>query len=184
MSNTNLPVPKTTALPIDIVRAAETIPLDASDTIAIHELITRIYLAEDLRDREALQQAVTENYVQLHTLYGRIEGKAGFASFVLDHPAYFDGFRHHAFNIVTKREGADQASAVSYIMVLQVFSDDPAVVSSLPRSIAHGVVKDQFVKEGKQWLLSKRIYEQFSLLSAIAPEPQLRGQASAQAPTE
>lgn len=28
MSNTNLQVPKTTALPLDIVRATETIPLD------------------------------------------------------------------------------------------------------------------------------------------------------------
>jgi SnoaL-like domain len=184
MSNANSQAPKTTALPMSIVRAASATPLTATDSIAIHELIARVYLAEDLRDREALQQAVTENYVQLHTLYGRIEGRADFASWVLDHPAYFDGFRHHAFNIVTKSEGNNQASAVSYIMVLQVFSDDPAITSSLPRTIAHGVVRDQFVKSGERWLLSERVYEQFSVLPAIAPDPQLRAKASAQAPAK
>jgi hypothetical protein len=117
-------------LPLDTVRAAETTPLDAADSIAIHELITRIYLAEDSRDGEALQQVVTENYAQLHTLYGRIEGRADFASWVLDHPAYFDGFRHQAFNIVTKSEGVNQASAVSYIMVLGEGGCKPILIQS------------------------------------------------------
>ena len=65
MSNTNLQAPKITALPTNIVRPAEATPLNAADSIAIHELITRVYLAEDLREREALQQTVTENYLQL-----------------------------------------------------------------------------------------------------------------------
>jgi hypothetical protein len=154
MSSVNSQTPKTTALPVGIVRAAEATPLNAIDSMAIHELIARVYLAEDLRDREALEQAVTENYVQLHTVYGRIEGRTNFASWVLDNPAYFDGFRHHAFNIVTKSEGVNRASAVSYIMVLQVFSSDPAIVPSLPRAIGHGVVKDRLVKEGEHWLLT------------------------------
>lgn len=184
MSNTNLQVPKNTALPTSIVRATEATPLSASDTIALHELITRVYLAEDLRDREALQQVVTENFVQRHMVYGQLQGREAFVSFVLDHPDYFDGFRHHAFNIATKSEGDNRASAVSYIMVLQVFTDESVIILSLPRIIGHGVVKDKFVKEGERWLLSDRTYEQFSLLPAIAPDPQLRTQASTQVPTE
>ena len=184
MSNTNLQAPKITALTTNIVRPAEATPLNAADSIAIHELITRVYLAEDLREREALQQTVTENYLQLHTVYGRIEGRANFASWVLDHPDYFDGFRHHAFNIATKSEGLNRASAVSYIMVWQVFSNDPEIAPSLPRIIGHGVVKDRFLKEGERWLLSERIYEQFSLSPAVVSDPQIRAEASTQARTE
>jgi len=55
---------KVTQLPLDIVRADETKPIDAADTIAIHELINRVFLAEDSRDREALRQTVTDNFIQ------------------------------------------------------------------------------------------------------------------------
>lgn len=180
MSNTELQTPKITALPTATVRVTEARPLDAADAIVIHELINRVYLAEDSRDREALQQIVTEDYVQHHSLYGSLEGREAFTSFVLDNPTYFDGLRHQAFSIATKSEGLNQASAVSYILVLQVFSNDPAIAPSLPRIIGQGVVKDQFVKREGQWLLSNRVYEQFSLLPAIAPGSELRIKASAQ----
>jgi hypothetical protein len=97
MSNTELQTPKITALPTATVRVTEARPLDAADAIAIHELINRVYLAEDSRDHEALQQVVTEDYVQRHSLYGSLEGREAFTSFVLDNPTYFDGLRHQAF---------------------------------------------------------------------------------------
>jgi hypothetical protein len=41
---------KVTQLPLDIVRGNEAQPLSAADTIAIHELINRVYLAEDSKE--------------------------------------------------------------------------------------------------------------------------------------
>jgi hypothetical protein len=57
-----------TVLPLEVVRVEEATPLSPADTIAIHELLNRVYLSEDSREREVLRQVVTENFVQIHSI--------------------------------------------------------------------------------------------------------------------
>ena len=71
MNDSNL-LQKVTQLPLDIVRAETAQPLSAENTIAIHELINRVYLAEDSRVPKALRQVVTKNFIQEHTIFGKL----------------------------------------------------------------------------------------------------------------
>ncbi|HAX76884.1 MAG TPA: hypothetical protein DCY88_13840 [Cyanobacteria bacterium UBA11372] len=168
---------KVTQLPLEIVRSHEAKPLDAADTIAIHELINRVFLAEDSRDREALQQTVTEDFVQEHTIFGKLTGRETFASWVIDNPEFFDGIRHMAGNIVVSGDGIDRAQAVSYIYVFQLFSDIYEA-SNIPRILAHGIVRDRLIKENGRWKIAHRIYDQFAVQSEVVPDAKIREQAS------
>ncbi len=176
--------PNTTKLPASTVRLEEATPLPTADAIAIHELLNRVYLAEDTRDGDALRQLVTADFVQIHSLFGRLSGREAFARWVLDNPQFFDGLRHQAINSVTRASGPGSAQAVSYILVFQVFSDDAAVSELLPRLIGHGVVTDSLTSDGGTWHLAHRTYDQFSILPAFAPDSELRGKASGVVSTE
>jgi hypothetical protein len=167
---------KVTQLPLNIVRGNEAQPLSAADTIAIYELINRVYLAEDSRDREALRQTVTENYIQEHSVLGNLTGREAFANWVIANPKLFDGIRHMAGNIAVSADGTNQAKAVSYIYVFELFSDTNA--SQLPRILAHGIVRDRLVKENGNWKIAHRVYDQFAVQPEILPDPKLRQQAS------
>jgi hypothetical protein len=170
--------PKTTNLPTSVVRVNEATPLSGIDAVAIHELLNRIYLAEDSRDGDALRQSVTADFVQVHSLFGTLSGREAFACWVLDNPQFFDGFRHQAINAVTRATGSDSAQAVSYILVFQVFSDDIGTAQLLPRIIGHGVVTDTILRDGTSWRLAHRTYDQFSLSSAFLSDESLRMAAS------
>jgi hypothetical protein len=170
--------PKTTHLPLSTVRLEEASPLTGTDAIAVHELLNRVYLAEDTRDGDALRQCVTTDFVQVHSLFGTLSGREAFARWVLDNPQFFDGIRHQAVNSTTRTTGPDSAQAVSYILVFQLFSDDGATAALLPRIIGHGVVTDSVSRDGGIWRLAHRTYDQFSLLPDFVPDAAIRSKAS------
>lgn len=167
-----------THLPLEVIRNDEAKALEPIDVIAVCELLNRIYLAEDSRDADALRQCVTIDLSHHHSLYGSLRGREAFVNWVLSNPQFFDGLRHQAVNIVTSSEGSDSARVVSYINVFQLFSEDEALTSVLPRLIAHGVVRDKIVKEDGKWRISERIYDQLSVLGSLIPDTTLRAKAS------
>src|SRR5438046_194333 len=75
---------KVAQLPQRIVRRAGSAPLRADDDIAIHELISRVYLAEDSLDREALRDAVAPDFILEDSVAGRSVGRDAFADLVLN----------------------------------------------------------------------------------------------------
>lgn len=176
--------PKKVSLPETVVRNTVAVPLPAADAISIHELLHRVYLAEDTRDAEALRQAVSTDFIQNHNIFGRLQGRDAFAKWVMDNPQAFDGFRHQALNVATRATGKHRAEAVSYIMVLQVYSSDDKAMLASPRIIGHGIVKDRLVKENGKWVLASRTYDQFSVLPALFPDDSLRTRAQSGAPLE
>lgn len=167
--------PKTTTLPAAVVEPNGGARLPPEDVIAIHEVLARVYLAEDSRDYGALRQLVTPDLVHEHSIYGTANGPEGLVSLVRDHPERFDGLRHQALNIATRALGPTTAEAVSYIVVLQLHAADE---TDLPRILAHGVVRDQLAKQGGVWRIAHRTYEQFALSAAVVPDPDVRGQAA------
>jgi SnoaL-like domain len=164
-------------LPRNVVSPGVAEPLPAADAIAIHELINRIYLAEDSRDAKALEEAVTEDFIQDHSIAGGVVGAKAFASWVLDAPYFFNGRRHMAGNIITSSAGTNEAFAVHYIFVWELFSD-AAQASDLPRFLGHGIVRDRLVKDGVRWRVAHRIYDQFGVLPAVFTDADLRKRGS------
>jgi SnoaL-like domain len=170
--------PKITHLPLDIIRNDEATALNPVDVIAVHELLNRIFLAEDSRDADALGQCVTKDLSHHHSLYGSLHGREAFVNWVLSNPQFFDGLRHQAINIVTSSEDSDNARAVSYINVVQVFSEDEALNSVLPRLIAQGIVRDKIVIEDGKWRIAERIYDQLAVIGSLLTDSTLRTKAS------
>ena len=151
--------------------------LAAEDRLAIHELIARNYLIEDTRAESHLASIVTEDFRQIHTIFGVTEGREGLAALLRDNPALFDGIRHQAVNITAIGTGPETAEAVHYIIVMQVHSIDAEPAASLPRPIGHGVVRDQLVKQGGRWLIHRRVYDQMSVAEDLLPAKERRAAA-------
>ena len=171
--NTNV-----THLPLELIRNDEARTLDPHDAIAVHELLNRLFLAEDSRDADALRQCVTEDLSHHHSLYGFLQGREVFVQWVLANPQLFDGLRHQALNVVTSSEDPNTARAVSYILVFQLYSNDEALAVTLPRLIAHGVVRDKIAKQAGKWRIKERIYDQLSVLGSLLSDRSIRAKAS------
>ena len=170
-------VQKVTQLPQSVVRLEVSKPLPAEDVIAIHELISRVYLAEDSLDREGLGQAVIADFILEDSVTGRSVGRQAFGDLVLKTAEFRAGSRHMAINIAVSGAARDTAVAVHYLMAFRVFGTDPKL-GELPRPVAHGVVRDQLVKSRGKWRLAHRISDQMSMLPSFVPDPQLRSKAA------
>lgn len=170
--------PTTTNLPIEVVNPDFATPLSGSDAVAVREAVIRVYLAEDARDRAALEAVVTEDFIQQHALYGELQGPKAFADFVIDSPQAFDRYRHMAMNVVTRGTGPNSAEALSYILVLDLHPADEAKATALPRILAHGVVRDRLVRKEDGWRIAHRVYDQFAVAAAVVPDRDARLGAS------
>jgi SnoaL-like domain len=164
---------KVTQLPQSIVRLDVSKPLPTADVIAIHELISRAYLAEDSLDREALRQAVTPDFILEDSVTGKSVGRDAFGDLVLKTADFRAGSRHMALNIAVSGDGKDTAVAVHYLLAYRVFGADPKL-GELPRVVGVAVVRDQLVKAQGKWRLAHRVSDQVSLLPSFVPDEQLR----------
>lgn len=170
--------PPKTDLSASIVDPAEASPLEGADALAVHETVTRVYLAEDSRNATALTNLVTDNFVQDHALYGRITGAEAFGQWVLDNPAAFDRYRHVALNIVSRATGPASAEALSYVLVVNAHPRDEATATALPNILALGVVRDRLIKESGKWFIEHRIYDQFAVTASAMADRSARLNAS------
>ena len=168
---------KVTQLPSAVVRTDALRALPAADTVAIHQLINRVYLAEDSLDREALRQAVTADFVLEDSVTGRSDGRDAFADLVVRGADFRAGNRHMVLNLAVSGAGKNQAVAVHYLVAVRAFGMK-AETADLPRLLAHGVVRDQLVKEHGSWRLAHRISDQVSISPTILPDAALRTQAA------
>lgn len=157
--------------------------LSASDRLEITELLHRIYLCEDSRDYQALEQILTEDYINEHPLFGRHESASSFIQWFQTTPAGFDGIRHHCLNSITRSAGSNAAESLSYILVVQLFpaasrneSPSEELDAALPRVIGHGVVVDRWVYQANQWYLRHRVYQQMAINSNFLPDSQKRNE--------
>jgi hypothetical protein len=155
-----------TKIPDRFVNLASAEPLDAADRIEIHELVTRVYLAEDTRYYDALHQICTEDFVHIHPA-GRTEGIEALVGFLKEFAVGFDGKRHHAFNIVTHRVADDEAEAVSYLASIELFDTQGRENPALPRIIGHAVVIDSLRKVDGRWRIYQRVYDQIAVNSVF-----------------
>lgn len=161
--------------------SASTEALSVSDRLEITELLHRIYLCEDSRDYQALEQILTEDYINEHPLFGRHESASSFIQWFQNSPAGFDGIRHHCLNSITRSTGSNAAESVSYILVVQLFpaasrneSPSEELDAALPRVIGHGVVVDRWVYQANRWYLQHRVYQQMAINSTFLPDSQKR----------
>lgn len=161
-----------TILPAQIVNPTAS-DLSVEDRIAIHELLNRLFLAEDSRDFEALRQILTEDHIFNHA-FKHTEGVEDFISWVRDNPDLFDGMRHQALNIATRKISDTEAEAVSYIIVMKLYDISGAKDSSLPGIVAHGVVRDRLIKNDGRWQIAERIYDQMAVSPAFLPDDDAR----------
>lgn len=174
-----MPNMQDTRLPAEVVNPAAGERLEPWDALEVHELIHRVYLAEDSRDYDALRAIFTEDAVHDHSIYGRVEGAEAIVEFVRANLAQgFDGVRHHALNVATRRAGENQAESVSYVVPLKLFPGPGDGDGDLPRVLGHGVVRDRLVKHHGRWRIAHRIYDQFSVWPAMVPDPGLLQRAA------
>jgi hypothetical protein len=168
---------KAAQLPQSIVQLDAAKPLPAADLIAIHELISRVYLSEDSLDREGLRQAVTPDFILEDSVTGKSVGRDAFGDLVLNSADFRAGSRHMAVNIAVSGDGEKRAVAVHYFFAIRSFVAD-SKLGELPRLVAHGVARDQFVKFQGKWRLSHRISDQVSLLPSFVPDENIRTKAA------
>jgi SnoaL-like domain len=159
-SPSNLDPYTTAQLPVLVVRRPAS-ALPAADTLAIHELISRIYLAEDSLDREALRDAVTSDFILEDSLSGRTIGRDAFAELEVKSAASRAGSRRMALNLVVSPDGEARALAVHYVLSIKAFSS--ATKSPDLQLLAQGIVRDQLVKDRAGWHLVRRISDQASI---------------------
>lgn len=170
--------PARTTLPDALVNPANVTYLSGDDANQIRETVQRVYLAEDSRNYDAFRHLLSRDYVQEHSLYGRLEGSQAFIDWMKANPQGFDRYRHMALNTVTSAVGKDKAYAVSYLLVLELHPNKESDAKDLPRILAHGVVRDQLVKRDGRWLISHRTYDQFAVTASVAADREVRINAS------
>ena len=169
---------KVAQLPQRIVRRAGSPALPAADVIAIHELLSRVYLAEDSLDREALRDAVAPNFILEDSVTGRSVGRDAFANLVIEGEAFRAGNRHMALDIAVAGDGKDRAVAVHYLLAIRVFSPD-AKTPDLPQALGHGIVRDELVKDADGiWRLAHRVSDQVAIQPTILADGERRAQAA------
>lgn len=168
----NRPFTARTVSPAALLSPQESASLPTEDRLAIHELIARHCLALDTGDEAHLSSIVTEDFRQEHAVFGALEGRSGFAALMRDNPELLGAIRHQAVNIVAVRTGAGTAKAVHYTIVMQVHAMGAEPPAPLPRLFAHGVVRDQLVRQDGRWLIHRRTYDQMSLTADLFPEDQ------------
>lgn len=134
------------------------------------------------------KRLLVDDYINEHPLFGKHESASSFLEWLKNNPAGFDGIRHNCLNSITRGVGKEIAESISYIMVLQLFpaqsrneSSTDQFNSSLPRTIAHGVVCDRWIKKLDRWYLKNRVYQQMSVNSAFLPDNAMR-EAAAKTP--
>jgi hypothetical protein len=163
--------PRTTEIPPRLVDPALAEELPTADRIAIHELIHRTYLAEDSRNHDALRHLFAERHVTDHA-FGRFESAEAFIRWTEANTAGFDGIRHQAFNIVTRRISDTEAEAFHYYISMRVYDasargSDGGIV---PYVLGHGAVRDRLVKEGGRWRIAERVYDQIAVAPPFMPD--------------
>jgi hypothetical protein len=91
--------------------------------------------------------------------------------------AFRAGNRHMALDLAVTSDGNDRAVALHYLLAIRVFSSDPKT-TDLPQTLAHGVVRDQLVKDKGTWRLAHRISDQVSIQPSVLPDAGVRAQAA------
>jgi len=134
----------TAQLPVAIVRRAPA-AMAAADMMAIHELVGRIYLAEDSLDREALRDAVMSDVILEDSISGRTLGRDAFAELAMKSAAARAGSRRMALNIVVSPDSENRAFAVHYVLAIKAFAS--ATKSPDLQLLAQGIVRSphQFI---------------------------------------
>jgi len=150
----------TAQLPVAIVRRAPA-AMAAADMMAIHELVGRIYLAEDSLDREALRDAVMSDVILEDSISGRTLGRDAFAELAMKSAAARAGSRRMALNIVVSPDSENRAFAVHYVLAIKAFAS--ATKSPDLQLLAQGIVRDQLIKDKGHWRLARRIADQMSV---------------------
>jgi uncharacterized protein (TIGR02246 family) len=123
------------------------------DRVAIHDLFTRYCCALDNGEIETVVGCFTEDAVlksPVIDIQGRDEIRAFAGRFAAQRAAGTQ-FRHMVTNIAVKIEG-DRATATAYLLVL--ISKD-----GIHRTLPPGRYECELVKEGGQWLFSRRIVQ-------------------------
>jgi len=151
-------------LPLPVVRRSPA-PLPAADGLAIHELISRVYLAEDSVDRDTLRDAVTSGFVLEDSMTGRTVGRDAFADLAVKTAALRAGSRRMALNVVVSPDGDAGAVAVHYFIAIKAFN--AATKSPDLQLLSQGIVRDQLVKDHGTWRLVRRICDQVSVSPSL-----------------
>jgi len=130
--------------------------MNASDKLAIHELLSRAAYAFDERDLDMLEQCFVPDASMLvniadGTTYGPFDGREaimGLLKGALD--AQTDTRRHVISNFFFEEEGDENAVAVSQIVLF--CTEDGQI-----RVLTSGIYRDVVEKIGGNWQISDRL---------------------------
>ncbi len=129
--------------------------LTAADRIEIHELVTSYGVHHDARDFARLRECFTEDarYV-MRIADGTVHGPRLGADAIVDQIVAFkeaqnDKRRHHISNVQVTPLSADEASALSYLIVSVI--DDAGL-----EFITVGTYTDTVVRTGRGWRIAAK----------------------------
>ena len=159
-------------LPAFDARSSVAATLAPEDDLAIKAAATRLHLALDTRQFDAMGDMFTSDGV-LDYQFGYAEGREAIRRMFRAHRADATGARHHAMNefVIANPDGS--ATLVGYLLVMLV-ADPTTGAPAGPTPIASGVETFTFRKVDGRWLIARMTQEETVLTSAVATPEQIR----------
>ena len=146
--------------------------LSADDEAAIKAAATRLHLALDTRQFEAMGAMFTDDGV-LDYQFGYATGRDAIARMFRAHRTDATGARHHAMNELVVGNSDGSATLYGYLLVMLV-ADAKTGAPLGPRPIASGVETFRFRKVDGQWLIARMTQEETVLDATLAKPEQVR----------
>ena len=159
-------------LPSFDARASARAVLAADDDVAVKAAATRLHLALDTRQFEAMGNLFTEDGV-LDYQFGYAEGREAIRRMFRVHRKDATGARHHAMNELAFSNADGSATLVSYLLVMLV-ADAKTGRPTSPTPIASGVETFRFKKVEGQWLIARMTQEETVLATNLATPEEIR----------
>ena len=153
-------------------RASMSSTLSAEDDVAIKAAATRLHLALDTRQFDAMGDMFTTDGV-LDYQFGYAEGREPIRRMFRAHRKDATGARHHAMNELVVANPDGTATLFGYLLVM-VVADPKTGAPAGPTPIASGVETFNFRNVDGRWLIARMTQEETVLTSAVATPEQIR----------
>jgi SnoaL-like protein len=148
--------------------------ISPSDKFAILDVSLRFEWCFDSQHMDDLAELLTEDMVLDH-FWGYRTGKAAVMELLRSHVPTTRGIRHQSTNAVLVPNPGGSVSVFSYLFAVLVANG-----SRLPAIAGHALVTDVIRKDGDQWKIARRTFEQMCTPEGyLPPETEKIWQATA-----
>ena len=149
--------------------------LSANDKFAILDVSLRFEWSFDSQHMDQLAELLTDDMVLDH-FWGYAEGKAAVMKLLRSNVPATRGIRHQSTNAVLVPNPDGSVSVFSYLFAVLVANG-----KGLPAIAGHALVTDVIRRDGDQWRIARRTFEQMRTPEGyLSPEVEERWQATAE----